>query len=259
MEMDKQIEMRKSKNVYDVSVFRGCRLEKLKYMMESKYITNRAYNNFIGYIRRKSNSNHEWLINYITDVYVLVADMNQEKDCNEKWKDFMNEEKYKILERNQQYVIGYMLVDDTQCKDKHHYIKFINTRLSGHNIGDLMIRKYVNEIMDNSNVFTNYLYPEIILFSARRYWKKQLKFIFDGAVAAEDDQIYTDGICDKIKQLCNIKMEINWSAMIKMLITEYFGWSDSDDSDYSDDSDELMADYRKKYYKKNKKSIKPNK
>jgi hypothetical protein len=229
----KQIEMRKSKN--DVSVLRGCRMEKLKYMMESKYITNRAYNNFIEYIRRKSNSNHEWLINYITDVYVLVADMNQEKDCNEKWEDFMSEKQYKLLESNQQYVIGYMLVDDTQCKDKHHYIKFINTRLSGHNIGDLMIRKYVNEIMDNSNVCTNYLYPEIILFSARRYWKKQLKFIFDGAVVAEYDQIYTDGICDKIKQLCNIKMEINWSAMIKMLINEYFGWSDSDDSDDSDE------------------------
>jgi hypothetical protein len=92
--------------------------------------------------------------------------------------------------------------------------------------------------MDNSNVFTNYLYPEIILFSARHYWAKQLKFIFDDVVAAEDGQIYTDGICDKIKQLCNIKMEINWTEMVKVLISKYFGWIDSDDSDNSDDSDE---------------------
>jgi len=215
--------MSKSINVHDVSLFKGCRLAKLPYMFKSNYISNPALRNFSNYLYRQSNPNYKTVIAGIIDLYVLVADMNQEKDCNEKWKDYMGEEIYKLLESKQQYVIGYMLVDDTHGQDDHHYIKFINTRLRGHNIADLMIHKYVNEIMDNSNVFTNYLYPEIILFSARHYWAKQLKFIFDDVVAAEDDQIYTDGICDKIKQLCNIKMEINWTAMVKVLISQYFG------------------------------------
>ena len=224
----KRIEMKKSRNAHDISLFKGCRLAKLIDMVKSKYITGRAYNNFLGYIRRKSNPNHEWLLPRFLDVYVLVADMNQEKGCNEKWKDFMNEEKYKLLESNQQYVIGYMLVDDTHGEDKHHYIKFINTRLRKYNIADLMIRKYVNEIMDNSNVFTNYLYPLEIVKSSRIYWKKQLKFIFDIVIDHDADKISAVDTDNKILKLCNIKMRVDWLELIFMLINEHTGYESSD-------------------------------
>jgi len=259
----KRIEMKKSRNAHDISLFKGCRLAKLIDMVKSKYITGRAYNNFLGYIRRKSNPNHEWLLTRFLGVYVLVADMNQEKGCNEKWKDFMNEEKYKILKSNQQYVIGYMLVDDTCYEDEHHYIDFINTRLRGHNIADLMIRKYVDDVMDNSNVYTNYLYPLEIVYSAMGYWRKQLKFIFEFIIDCFADDIYyaddTDtAVVDtnnRIKQYFNIKMDINWTKLIYMLINENLG----NDIDESDCDKKFMAYYTKKYYKKNKKSIKPNK
>jgi len=228
MECAKRIEMKKSRNAHDISLFKGCRLAKLKDMEKSKYITRRAYNNFLGYILDKSNPNHDWLFEYIIDVYVLVADLNQENDCNEKWKDFMNEEKYKILKSNQQYVIGYMLVDDTHDEDEHHYIKFINTRLRKYNIADLMIRKYVNEIMDNSNVFTNYLYPLEIVKSSRIYWKKQLKFIFDIVIDDDADEISARDTYNKILKLCNIKMTVDWLELIFMLINEHAGYESSD-------------------------------
>jgi len=224
----KRIEMKKSRNAHDISLFKGCRLAKLIDMVKSKYITGRAYNNFLGYIRRKSNPNHEWLFDCISDVYVLVADLNQENDCNEKWKDFMGEKQYKLLESNQQYVIGYMLVDDTHGEDKHHYIKFINTRLRKYNIADLMIRKYVNEIMDNSNVFTNYLYPLEIVKSSRIYWKKQLKFIFDIVIDHDADKISAVDTDNKILKLCNIKMRVDWLELIFMLINEHTGYESSD-------------------------------
>jgi len=168
------------------------------------------------------------LITQLSEMYVLVADMEKEYLSNKKWKDFMNEEQYKLLETNQQYVIGYMLVIDTHGKDKHHYIDFINTRLKGHNIADLMIRKYVNEIMDNSNVFTNYLYPREILYSARGYWKKQLKFIFDIVIDDDADEISARDTYNKILKLCNIKMRVDWLELIFMLINEHTGYESSD-------------------------------
>jgi len=224
----KRIEMKKSRNAHDISLFKGCRLAKLKDMVKSKYITGRAYNNFLAYARHKSNPDDEWLLPRFLDVYVLVADMNQENDCNEKWKDFMNEEKYKALKINQQYVIGYMLVNDTHDEDEHHYIEFINTRLRGHNIADLMIRKYVNEIMDNSNVFTNYLYPQIIVNSASGYWRKQLKFIFDIVIDHDANKISAFDTHNKILKLCNIKMRVDWLELIFMLINEHTGYESSD-------------------------------
>jgi len=220
--------MSKSINVHDVSLFKGCRLAKLPYMFKSNYISRPSFRNFSNYLYRQSNPNYKTVIAGIIDLYVLVADMNQEKDCNEKWKDFMNEKQYKLLETNQQYVIGYMLVDDTHGEDEHHYIDFINTRLKGHNIADLMIRKYVNEIMDNSNVFTNYLYPREILYSARGYWKKQLKFIFDIVIDDDADEISALDTYNKILKLCNIKMTVNWLELIFMLINEHDGRESSD-------------------------------
>jgi len=243
MERDKPIEMKKPINAHEISLFQGCSLAKLKDM--NNYLTQPALRIFKNYLYRQSNPNYEIVINSLPDVYVLVADMNQEKDCNKKWKDFMGENQYKILERNQQYVIGYMLVDDTHGKDEHHYIDYINTRLRGHNIADLMIRKYVNEIMDNSNVFTNYLYPKEILYSARGYWKKQLKFIFDIVIGDDSDEISARDTDNKILKLCNIKMPIVWKELITMLVNEFNGYESSgfccdyckDDSNGDSDDD----------------------
>jgi hypothetical protein len=245
MERDKPIEMKKPINAHDISLFKGCRLGIFINMFKSKYISRPAFEEFMEYKGVISKRVSKSLLNEIRRTYVLVADMNQEKDCNEKWKDFMGEKQYKLLESNQQYVIGYMLVDDTHGEDKHHYIDDIDTRLRGHNIADLMIRKYVNEIMDNSNVFTNYLYPKEILYSARGYWKKQLKFIFDIVIDDHDDYIYQLNTYDKIKKLCNIKMPIVWKELITMLVNEFNGYESSgfccdyckDDSNGDSDDD----------------------
>jgi hypothetical protein len=126
-----------------------------------------------------------------------------------------------------------------------------------------MIRKYVDDVMDNSNVYTNYLYPLEIVYSAMGYWRKQLKFIFEFIIDGFADEIYyaddTDtAVVDtnnRIKQYFNIKMDINWTKLIYMLINENLG----NDIDESDCDKKFMAYYTKKYYKKNKKSIKPNK
>jgi hypothetical protein len=180
---------------------------------------------FIDYIYLQPNC--VTLITQLSELYVLVAEWGG----NKEWKDFMNKEQYKILKTNQQYVIGYMLVNDTHGKDEHHYIDFINTRLKGHNIADLMIRKYVSEIMDDGDILFNYLYPQEIIYSAAGYWRKKLDWIF-----AFDDYSSPD-IIDKIKISLNIKMELKWDNLIDLLFAEEFNndeWSDIDELTDSD-------------------------
>lgn len=175
---------------------------------------------FIDYIYLQPNG--VTLITQLSELYVLVAEW-----CgNKKWKDFMNKEQYKLLKTNQHYVIGYMLVNDTHGKDEHHYIDFINTRLKGHNIADLMIRKYVSEIMDDGDIMSNYLYPQEIIYSSAGYWKKQLDWIF-----AFDDYSSPD-IIDKIKISLNIKMELKWDNLIDL-------FDEESNNDELSDMDEL--------------------
>jgi hypothetical protein len=214
--------MSKSINVHDVSLFRGCSLKKFKNMF--KYGSDKpVIKDFIDHLLPQPNG--VTLITQLSEMYVLVADMEKEYLSNKKWKDFMNEEQYKLLETNQQYVIGYMLINDTHGKDKHHYIDFINTRLKGHNIADLMIRKYITEKRCG-------LYPQEIMYSAVGYWRKNLKYIFDNID-------YSSDIIDEIKIFYNIKMELKWDWLINLFAEEFNNlnndeWSDMDELTDSD-------------------------
>ena len=227
--------MSKSQRVHDLCLFKDCKLKKIKFMF--KYSSDQpVIKDFIDYIYTQPNS--ITLLTQFSELYVLVADMEEEMYSRRKWRDFMNEEQHKILEANTQYVLGYMLVNDNHGKDEHHYIDFINTRLKGCNIADFMIRKYVDERMVNGGITANYLYPQEIIMSAAGYWKKQLEWVF----CCEN---YSHDIIDKIKIQQNIKMELKWDELLELLCaedTENYESSDSDsninyDSDSNIDSD----------------------
>jgi len=99
------------------------------------------------------------ILQNLQNLYVFVI------AYNEKWKDILDKDAYKILKKYKHYIIGFILVDNNTKTDKIQYIDYIDTRIKKYNIAYQIIEIYEK----NNNIC---LIPYDILETAARYWKK---------------------------------------------------------------------------------------
>tara|TARA_Y100000816_G_C26066108_1_gene560301 strand:- start:131 stop:724 length:594 start_codon:yes stop_codon:yes gene_type:complete len=110
------------------------------------------------------------LLKELSDIYVLVASHSAQtllQDGEKSWKDFMNEEQYKMLETNGRLVIAYMLVNEKH--EDIHYIELFDTVVRHNDFGRIMINRYEKE-----RDFRVTLIPQEIIQSSAKYWAKVL-------------------------------------------------------------------------------------
>ena len=113
--------------------------------------------------------NWDILLRNLSDIYVLVASFaNQKllKDGEKSWKEIMKKDEYDILEKNNNFVVSYMLVKEEN--QNTHYIELFDTIIRNNNLGRVMINKYER---DKYNVN---LVPQYIIPSSAKYWGKVL-------------------------------------------------------------------------------------
>jgi hypothetical protein len=171
-------------------------------------ITYEIIDEFIqSYISKHPNNN--LLLKNLSNLYVLYGMLNSDncvKLNEKKWKDILNDEQYKIIEKNNYYILGFIWIDEKKSKNnKVHYIEFIDTRVKGYNLAKLMIDKYEK----------NYKYinedisclPYEIIESSAKYWKEY----FDYIINSKED--YEKFIIDmKIDE-----DEIKWEYLTELL------------------------------------------
>lgn len=139
------------------------------------------------------------LLKNLSNIYVLYGMQNSDnyvKSTEKKWKDILNDEQYEIMQKNNYYILGFILIDKKKSKnDKVHYIGLIDTRVKGYNIAELMINKY-EKSYENIK-----LLPYEIIETSTKYWQKYFgnyfstkeeyhKFIIDMKI--NDDNIKWD-------------------------------------------------------------------
>lgn len=149
--------------------------------MSSHFIINDAYfgkikelpisgetiKHFIDDVLYK-HPNWRILLKNLSDIYVLVASFSDQKllkDSEKSWKDIMKKQDYEILEKNNYFIISYMLI--TEKNQNVHYIDLFDTIIRNYNLGYVMIQKY--ERKKNYDVV---LVPQEIIQTSARYWAK---------------------------------------------------------------------------------------
>jgi hypothetical protein len=126
--------------------------------------------------------NKSILINDLSNLYILSAFLGSESCLNKtemKWCDILNDTQNDILKKNGEYIIGYMLIDDSY-DGNIHYIELINTRVRNHNFAKIMMNKYT-DLYDNKyddSHDNKYLVPKDIIYSSKNYWEKIFQDMF---------------------------------------------------------------------------------
>ena len=149
----------------------------------------------------RSHPNRGLLTKNLSNVYVLVAlkssilfKKDKELRCRERhrltikhadpppgsrhvepryltWKDVLSTEQYDLLNKNERYVIGYMLATLDNTPKNVHWIDFIDTRLRKFNLATYMIRRY-----EKGECI---VLPHNIILSAPRFWLKFFQKKYD--------------------------------------------------------------------------------
>lgn len=132
------------------------------YKMDDVFISDETMEEFYdNYICKHPNKGI--LLQNFSNLYIFKASIcNSSKE--KSWKDILNEEQYKLLEQNNEYILGYILINKRVEKNNIQYIDFIDTRLPKYNLATEMIIKY-QEITGFN------LYPLQIIESSAKYWK----------------------------------------------------------------------------------------
>lgn len=122
----------------------------------------------------KNNNGYGIMLPSLSDIYVLVSTPDFPFD---QIKNTHNTSMEKFSLSNKQFVLGYIWLCPWKLKKEnyapYHFIKFIDSRISGLNIAKYMIDKY--EECDEECV----LFPYEIDSKACGYWKKYLHKSYD--------------------------------------------------------------------------------
>lgn len=158
-----------------------------------------------------THPNCEYLLKNFSDIYVLIASASQNnliKDSEKSWKEIMNTEQYNLLNMNNAFILGYMLIN----KKKHqhiHYIDIIDTIVRKNNLARVMMDKYY-EYINHSAI----LIPKNIIRTSAKYWCKQLGLYYTN----EYDELKVDkeDIDDFIVEYKLVSKELSWEYLYEL-------------------------------------------
>jgi len=165
----------------------------------------------------KNNSGYGIMLKDLSNIYVLVSKKNFPfHKLTQKNKMYINLKKAK---RN--FVLGYIWLcpwEKTNYCNVSHYINFIDTRITGLNIGEHMIHlyetRYENDkrLKENNNEWLCNLLPYEISNNSAKYWKRH--FANNLCVENLNDMI-------NLIQLHDIKQEnIKWEELYSLYESE---------------------------------------
>ena len=160
-----------------------------------------------------NNNGYGNMLKDLSNIYILLA--NNRFPFNRLTLD--NKKNLKISDSNS--VLGYIWVDSPpQRSVQHlnveiHYIKYIDSRISKLNIASYMINCYENQIQENEwykNKIEKYvnLLPYEIEYSARLFWKKYFKRVYE---------LYTKCQYEEMIQKYGIQQNIKWDILLHLL------------------------------------------
>lgn len=164
--------------------------------------------------------NRDLLLSELSNLFVLVALKSSDgltKDGEKTWKDIMTHEQYDNLQKNNRFILGYLLVYHHPKQEIYqhncgygevHLILLMDTIIRHLNIGKEMICRYETY---NEETYP-LLIPQEIIFSATGYWKKYFE---------RCHSIYTiEDLDEFIKEYYIDRNNIKWDHLYQKLVDQ---------------------------------------
>jgi len=127
---------------------------------------------FLEYIKRDetlTEDTKEYILSNLSNIYTLSAVYAM--DYHSEWKYVLNKKQHEKYEKNEEYIIGYMILNPQISGKGVYFIEYIETRITQHNLATYMIRKY-EELMWQQHEKTIVCLPHAIDIYSSGFWKK---------------------------------------------------------------------------------------
>ena len=134
------------------------------------------------------------ILQNLDDLHVFILPFDK------SLKNILDNDIFNFVKKNHNYIIGFILLDESAKTDKLQYIDYIDTRIKKHNLASHMIQLYEQQ----NNII---LVPYDILKSASSYWKKYFERKYN---------IKTINALDNWVNSMNIKKNIKWDHLIDL-------------------------------------------
>lgn len=133
------------------------------------------------------------ILDNLQNLYVYVVNFD------ERFKNIIDNNSYKMLKKHNNYIIGFILVNN-KINNIVQYINYIDTRIKKHNLAKYMIELYEKQ-------YNIILIPYDILETASRYWKKYFE---------EKYNILTLSELKMLKEKLEIKDQLHWKFLMDL-------------------------------------------
>lgn len=127
---------------------------------------------FLDYIKQDNTlcvDTKEYILSNLTNIYTLSAIYTQEFD--EDWKDVLGKKQYAKYMQNEEYIIGYMIINPMISGKGIDFIEYIDTRITHNNLATYMIKKYEDNMFLEKEKSVMCL-PHVIDIYSSGFWKK---------------------------------------------------------------------------------------
>jgi hypothetical protein len=163
---------------------------------------------FLEYIKKddsiRANMKDFILLN-LANVYTLSSVYTIE--YNDEWKDRLNKKQYSLYNENDEYILGYMIINPDISGKGIDFIEYIDTRITHNNLAMFMIQKYGDMFLDKQSSVT--CLPHNIDMYSSGFWKKYFeRECYMNSIESVYDLIKSHGI----------RSVINWNPLFDLYI-----------------------------------------
>ena len=184
------------------------------YSTKFNKLTENGHNSiyeFLEYIKKDnsiSSDTKEFILLNLTNVYTLSATYTIA--YNDEWKDRLNKKQHSLYDQNDEYILGYMIINPDISGKGIHFIEHIDTRITHNNLAIFMIKLYENMFLEKDIQIS--CLPHNINMDSAGFWKKYL-----------ERYEFIDSV-DEINNLINrigIRPIIHWGALFDIYFKYY--------------------------------------
>lgn len=127
---------------------------------------------FLDYIKRDETlppDSKEYILSNLSNIYTLSAIYTSAYE--NEWKYVLSKKQNEKYEKNEEYIIGYVIINSEISGKGVYFIEHIDTRITLNNLATYMIRKY-EDLMYSEQEKSILCLPHAIDVYSSGFWKK---------------------------------------------------------------------------------------
>lgn len=112
----------------------------------------------------------EFILLNLTNVYTLSVSYTTQ--YNDEWNYVLDASQRRLYDKNDEYIIGYMVINRNFSGKGIEFVEHIDTRIARQNLAMYMLKKYQDDFSEQYEYDSALCLPRIIHRDSCGFWKK---------------------------------------------------------------------------------------